>query len=219
LIFFDYVLPSDHSGGISVLWCNKSIHASVLLKEQRAIHMLLYDPVCPQMSVVSGIYAPAQVHQKPSFWTHPKDLNGVMDSPWCLIGDFNELEHANDKRGGRILSPSHFDKINSFQNGIHGSSVKCIGSPFTWKKRLHMHLIYERLDRAIIREDWGQLYPHTYITHGCFTCSDHCPIILTTDSRVDRPKAHPFRYQNFWSQYPESTKRIRNSWQTAVYGT
>ena len=113
--FFDYVLPSDHSGGISVLWCNKSIHASVLLKEQRAIHMLLYDPVCPQMSVVSGIYAPAQVHQKPSFWTHPKDLNGVMDSPWCLIGDFNELEHANDKRGGRILSPSHFDKIIPFK--------------------------------------------------------------------------------------------------------
>jgi len=31
--FFDYVLPSSHSGGITVLWCNKSIHASVILKE------------------------------------------------------------------------------------------------------------------------------------------------------------------------------------------
>jgi len=29
---FDYVLPSSHSGGIVVLWCNNSIHASVLLK-------------------------------------------------------------------------------------------------------------------------------------------------------------------------------------------
>ena len=44
----------------AVLWCNNTIHASVLYKQQRDIHMLTYDPTCTQTSVVYGIYAPAQ---------------------------------------------------------------------------------------------------------------------------------------------------------------
>ena len=38
---FDYILPTIHSGGIVVLLNNSNIHASILLKEQREIHMLL----------------------------------------------------------------------------------------------------------------------------------------------------------------------------------
>jgi len=40
---FNYVEPVNHSGGLAVLWDNGVIHASVLKKEQRAIHMLVYD--------------------------------------------------------------------------------------------------------------------------------------------------------------------------------
>jgi len=35
---FDYVEPVNHSDGLAVLWDNGVIHASVLKKEQRAIH-------------------------------------------------------------------------------------------------------------------------------------------------------------------------------------
>ena len=42
---FYYVEPINHSGGLVVLWDNGIIHASVLNKEQRAIHMLVYDTV------------------------------------------------------------------------------------------------------------------------------------------------------------------------------
>jgi len=40
---FDFVSPQNHSGGIWVLWNNASVHANVLLKENRAIHMLVMD--------------------------------------------------------------------------------------------------------------------------------------------------------------------------------
>jgi len=40
---FDFVSPQNHSGGIWVLWNNVNIHADVLLKENRAIHMLVMD--------------------------------------------------------------------------------------------------------------------------------------------------------------------------------
>jgi len=49
--------------------------------------MLIYDPAYAQTSVVSGIYAPAQTHHKAQFWEHLKELDAVIDSPWCVIGD------------------------------------------------------------------------------------------------------------------------------------
>ena len=55
--------------------------------------MLLYDPTCAQTSIVSGICAPAQTQLKDYLWAYLKDLNDVIDSPWCSISDFNELEN------------------------------------------------------------------------------------------------------------------------------
>ena len=50
--------------GIPVLWNNDISHALVLLKEPRAIHILIHDTTNAQNTVVSRIYAPAQLHDK-----------------------------------------------------------------------------------------------------------------------------------------------------------
>ena len=43
---FDYVLPINHSRGIWMLWNNNNNrHASILAKENCAIHMLVHDPI------------------------------------------------------------------------------------------------------------------------------------------------------------------------------
>jgi len=51
---FDYVEPANHSGGLAVLWDNEMIQASVLKKEQRAIHMLVYDTIKNVVSLLVG---------------------------------------------------------------------------------------------------------------------------------------------------------------------
>ena len=101
---FDYVEPFNHSGGIAVLWNNGIIHASVLRKEQRAIHMLIHDTAINQNSICSGIDATAQRRDKEPFWNHLLQLNTVIDIPWCIIGDFNELASPYEKLGGRQQS-------------------------------------------------------------------------------------------------------------------
>jgi len=111
------------------------------------------DLAIQKLCIISGIYAPAQLGQKDPFWQHLAELNAVIDSPWCLIGDFNELEDLSEKRGGFSLSMSHCRRLPQFLRTIHGSSILVQGRSFTWKKRIHGHLIYERLDRAIGRQD------------------------------------------------------------------
>ena len=78
---FDYVDPVKHSGGFAVLWDNGQIHASVLKKERRAIHMLVYDTAKQCSSIVSGVYAPAQFQDKDQFWNQLLQLHNVIDLP------------------------------------------------------------------------------------------------------------------------------------------
>jgi len=50
--------------------------------------------------MVSGVYAPVQQREKESFWNHLLQLSHVVELPWCLIGDFNELANPSEKNGG-----------------------------------------------------------------------------------------------------------------------
>ena len=192
---FDYMFSVNHMGGIWVLWNNINIMANVLLKEHRAIHMLVFYNSIQKLSVISGVYAPAQLCEKEAFWTHLLELNFVIDSPWCLIGDFNELEEFPDKKGGLITQPSRLQRSPLFLTSIGASSLPIQGRSFTWEKRIHGHLIYERLDRAIGRSNWSTLYPNADASHRPFTCSNHCHVLLYTSPAIVQAQRPCFRYQ------------------------
>ena len=120
---FDFVPPSNHSGGLWALWNNDRVHAAVLSKEPRAIHLLIHDPSCNQNCIVSGVYGPAKEMDKDVFWDHLVNLNTVFDLPWVLIGDFNELESANDKHGGRQVSLKRIGRLPQFLRASQCESI------------------------------------------------------------------------------------------------
>ena len=104
-------------------------------------------------------------------------------------------------------------------NTIDVESIQANGRLFTWKKRIHTHLIYERLDRTIAIKDWSNIYPDTFESHGSFTCSDHCPIILSTVMQRDSRKVIPFCFQNYWCNYQQVDNLIKKSWGVSIKGT
>jgi len=216
---FDFVEPTNHSGGLAILWNNEKIHASILRKEQRAIHMLIHDPSINQNLIISGIYAPAQQRDKEIFWNHLYHLNEVIDLRWCIIGDFNELANPSEKHGGRPQPSTKFVRLNDFRNTINASTIPTNGSLFTWKKHIHTHLIYQRLDRAIGRNNWNNLFPDAVVVHGNFTCSDYSPIILSNSIPRQQQKNFPFRFQNYWSQYHQVQHIIEMQWKSQPQGT
>ena len=65
---YDFVPWVNHLGAIAVLWNNGVVHASVLLKKHKAIHMLVYDTENLKNCIILGIYAPAQAREKNAFW-------------------------------------------------------------------------------------------------------------------------------------------------------
>jgi len=169
--------------------------------------------------MVSGVYALAQQREKESFWNHLLELNHVVELPWCLIGDFNELANPSEKKGGQRYPITKFERLNKFMNNIDGVFVQSTGYVYTWKKKIRTHLIYGRLDRAIARNDWLSLYPDSTVTHGNFSCLDHRPIILSVSNLLSRHKIFPFRFQNFWCQYRQLDTIVGKQWRSPVQGT
>ena len=124
----DFVDPVDHSGGLAVLWDNGTIHASVLKKDLRAIHMLVYDTIKKCNSIISGVYAPAQLQDKDSFWEQLVQMHHVVDIPWCIVSDLNELANPSEKKGGKRYPLSKFNRLNRFLDTINGISIPVNGN-------------------------------------------------------------------------------------------
>jgi len=71
----------------------------------------------------------------------------------------------------------------------------------------------------MIRRDWSTLYPNDYEMHGIFSCSDHCPIVMSTQAQIPKAKAFHFRLQIFWMKYQDVDVIISRNWRYNHYGT
>jgi len=104
-------------------------------------------------------------------------------------------------------------------NFSHAVTLPVQGRTFTWKKRIHGHLIYEKLDRAIGRHDWCSQYPDSSVSAGPFTCSDHSYVLLDTNPAQLFKRKTIFRYQPNWSAYAEVQRTVRKEWTGRTHGT
>jgi len=76
--------------------------------------MLVHDPGNSKNILLSGVYGPTQALEKYYFWDQPVRMNSIVDLPWILVGDFNELELISDKQGGTPSSLQKTKRVSSF---------------------------------------------------------------------------------------------------------
>ncbi|MCI09869.1 endonuclease/exonuclease/phosphatase family protein, partial [Trifolium medium] len=76
-------------------------------------------------------------------------LFDVSVLPWCIIGDFNDILSATEKKGRAERSPW---LINGFRSAVADAGLTDVhmeGYPFTWFKSLGtVRAFEEKLDRA-----------------------------------------------------------------------
>jgi len=123
------------------------------------------------------------------------------------------------KRKRKVYLSHRLDQLKNFLTTINAESLQVNGRMFSWKKRIHMHLIYDKLDRVIGRIDWLRIYLDGFELHGCFTYLDHCPIILFAQLVQERRKTFPFCFQNFWVHYQRMHELIHKNWDINMPGT
>ncbi|KAL6542758.1 hypothetical protein OROHE_010278 [Orobanche hederae] len=113
-------------------------------------------------------------------------------SPWCLIGDFNEVKDFSERKGSQPMSSSSSPR-NNFLN-IPLSGRKYTWSPLNGK-------CCNIIGRALVSDEWYNDW------EGCNRLglpkgsSDHCPIFLSQKVQNWGPK--PFRFFNAWLRNSE----------------
>ena len=106
------------------------------------IHMMVHDTVNASNSIRAGIYAPTHSRGKNVFWDH---LN-IIDIPWYLIGDFNDLVCSNDKLGGPTPYSNGFQRLNRFLTCINAEILQVTENFFCIEEK-GTHLLSLRMSR------------------------------------------------------------------------
>lgn len=144
-------------------------------------------------------------------------MGKFIDIPWVLLGDFNDISSNNEKFGGL---PACQTKINCFNKFLKDSNLIYLGFEgprFTWPNgRDHHVLVRTRIDRVHANKHWLTLLPNSKVFHLPRVKSDHCPILLKTNTH-QHSNNKPFRLELFWINHPSFFNIVSNFWNTNNY--
>ncbi|GLU06570.1 hypothetical protein SLE2022_235940 [Rubroshorea leprosula] len=101
-------------------------------------------------------------------------MANVIQGPWMIIGDFNDMVDQSEKFGGNEISQTRVRAYLDCMNNCNMVDLGFIGNRFTWvNMRFSNQLIRERLDRAWANPDWKL----NFLKRPFFTSPVPTPII------------------------------------------
>lgn len=146
-------------------------------------------------------------------WDLIRCLASKSNLPWCIMGDFNDMLFAGDKKG-KHLHPQYL--LDGFKNAVEDSmlmEVDLKGDKFTWEKsKGTSEWVREKLDRAFATVSWWQLFPLCKLSLVHTSCSDHDPINLELLSISHTKKQFRFKFENTWLKEPGFHKEVVDFW-------
>lgn len=134
--------------------------------------------------------------------------------PWVVLGDFNCVLGAHEKRGGGPPNASSCNEFLQMCDTCELLDIPTKGLSFTWSSRR----TEVRLDRAIGNLDWIEAWPSLECCTLTKATSDHCPILLSC-SWLSLVAKLPFRFQSLWLHIPGFGDLVKTYWsQFNFYG-
>lgn len=198
------------SGGIWICWDNNVIDVNIVHRNNQAITMVINHN--NKIWIMSAIYASPTPNERRLLWNFLDKISNIVQHPWAIAGDFNEVTAHDEKKGGKATFTS-----TGFDDWIHNNGFIDLGfqgQPFTWVKNgKDPFSLRQRLDRALSNQSWRLEFPEAVISHIPRTSSDHCPILLTLQSEhIPEPHLKPFRFQSMWMQDHRFKEFVYSNW-------
>nr|GEV17245.1 RNA-directed DNA polymerase, eukaryota [Tanacetum cinerariifolium] len=195
------------SGGILCIW-----EASVFKKDYVTISdnfIAIYGTWVSNNAKVLfvSIYAPQQAYLKRVLWEYISVLIGLWNGEVIIMGDFNEVRSADERRGS-MFYPSMARCFNNFISSFGLVDIKLEGFSFTWSHPSASKL--SKLDRFLVSEGILVLFPS--ISALCLDrhLSDHRPILLHEVHTDFGPI--PFRFYHSWFSFEGFDDMVEHTW-------
>ncbi|KAM6545103.1 hypothetical protein CsatB_025839 [Cannabis sativa] len=200
-----------HSGGLALLW--KDVKEVVI----QGFSFNHVDAIVELQGLLpwrfTGIYGEPKRELRYLTWNLFRSLKNDCNLPWCLMGDMNNLGSHLEKKGGKKYPDRLIDGFNQALGDCNLIDLPLVGYPFTWEKgRNSNDWIEERLDKALVTNDWLSIFPMPILYNMEITNSDHCPILLLLKGTYPTSSYHSFRFENAWIREPLCKHLIEGCW-------
>lgn len=202
-------------GKIWVLW-HPSLQVTVLNKSLQMISCLVKMPFISVEFVVSFVYASATSNTtRKLLWSELQSLASssmVVNKPWTVLGDFNQILHPNEHSSpGVYSSPSRMRDLNQCLIRSSLSDLPFSGNTFTWTNKHDIGLVAKKLDRILANDEWLLNFPNSVGVFGEPGFSDHSPCCIFLDSSQPKQKK-PFKFFALLNQNPDFAPLIKLWW-------
>ncbi|OMO88470.1 reverse transcriptase [Corchorus capsularis] len=213
----EWIDPIGFSGGIWLLWNADEFDVHIHSKTQQEITALAKVRSLNQSYAISAVYASPDRESRLLLWDYLACLGANLNLHWIWIGDFNETLCSLDKYGGRVVNPLNSSSLNDALSSCDMIDIGFVGPRFTWSNKNPIStLILERIDRAWINSAWLDSFPESTLFHLPRICSDHCPILFSTNASNPVFEEKPFRFQPMWFSDSSFFDVVKSVWDSNV---
>lgn len=190
------------------LWllCHVDIRPSLLASSAQQVS--IYCSIDGVSCYLTAVYAKTTIAGRRLLW---QDLVSIQAShvhgPWLVLGDFNCVLGAHEKRGGNLPNATSCYEFQQMCSSCNLLNIDTIGAAFTWTNRR----TEVRLDRALGNLEWFDAWANFECRTLTKAFSDHYPIMVSC-SRILPNHGSPFRFHSMWLQHPDFKALVQDFW-------
>lgn len=105
------------------------MQGGILTHSEHSIHAFV-KVSSPSLSfLITVVYASPNFHKRQLFWDYLQNLATLVDLPWVLMGDFNDMLSEDEKLDGLPLNQN---RLNAFGNCLDNCGLMDLG--FHWPR-------------------------------------------------------------------------------------
>lgn len=97
-------------------------------------------------------------------------------------------------------------------NQMEMRDLRYYGTKFSWSNKQLNDPIARKLDRALINEDWLEIFPRSIANFLAPENSDHTLCCISLDSPVPQAGTNPFKLYNYLTQHPDFLSVVTSPW-------
>ncbi|XP_019225728.1 PREDICTED: uncharacterized protein LOC109207293 [Nicotiana attenuata] len=202
---------------IWIFW-DQDYSGTVIDHHEQQISIELKHIEAAEPFILTIIYAKCKPVLRRPLWDCLRTKVASSNTSWCVIGDFNVISSIEEKIGG---IPYQINKSLDFLSMIDDCGLTDLGyygPRYTWSNgRGPCSIVWKRLDRGMVNDNWLASYLATTISHLASTGSDHSPLLMEMYVRPENTIRY-FKFLNCWTVEDSFLPLVQTVWNKQVFG-